>query len=109
MALGKTVTVIEEDVDRYARVVGAVILPDGRNLNREILAAGLAWWYRQYAPDDTVARILESKARKDRRGLWAEADPVPPWEWRKQDHARPRSNLRRSEPRSQRRDQGRRR
>ena len=29
-----------------------VILPDGRSLNRELVRAGLAWWYRHYAPRD---------------------------------------------------------
>jgi endonuclease YncB( thermonuclease family) len=49
LAFGKEVSVQVKDVDRYGRTVGVVILPDGRNLNQELVRAGLAWWYRQYA------------------------------------------------------------
>ena len=27
---------------------------------------------------------LEHRARADGTGLWADRDPVPPWEWREQ-------------------------
>jgi micrococcal nuclease len=62
--------------------VADVILPDGRNLNHEIVRAGLAWWFRRYAPDDEDLKRLEAQARQAKRGLWADAEPVPPWEWR---------------------------
>jgi hypothetical protein len=49
-----------------------------------LVKAGLAWWYRKYAPaDDTLAR-LEQEAKADRRGLWAQPNPTPPWNWRAQ-------------------------
>jgi len=56
LAFGKEVTVRIQTTDRYGRSVGVVILPGGKNLNWELVSAGLAWWYRKYAPDD---RILE--------------------------------------------------
>jgi CheY-like chemotaxis protein len=31
---------------------------------------------------DLLAAIKEAEAREARRGLWADAHPVPPWEWR---------------------------
>ncbi|NVM24095.1 MAG: thermonuclease family protein, partial [Desulfobacterales bacterium] len=34
-----------KDTDRYGRIVGEVILPDGLNLNKELVYVGLAWWY----------------------------------------------------------------
>jgi transposase-like protein len=40
-------------------------------------------WKRKYAPGDTVQEGLENEAREARKGLWAEPQPVPPWEWRK--------------------------
>jgi endonuclease YncB( thermonuclease family) len=79
---GKTVTVQEHGMDKYGRTLGDVLLPDGRNLNRELVAAGLAWWYRKYSKDASLGR-LEADARVSRRGLWADPDPVPPWCFRK--------------------------
>src|ERR1039457_5159461 len=49
LAFGQTVTVKVRDIDRYKRTVAEIILPDGRNLNRELVRAGLAWWYQQCA------------------------------------------------------------
>lgn len=67
--------------DRYGRTLGAVILSDGRNLNHEILKAGYAWWFRKYSKDASLGD-LEDEARQAKRGLWADPEPVPPWEWR---------------------------
>jgi hypothetical protein len=39
--------------------------------------------YRKYAPGDTVLEGLEKDAREGCKGLWADPQPVPPWEWRK--------------------------
>jgi endonuclease YncB( thermonuclease family) len=80
-AFGKEVEVEVKDRDRYGRTVADVILPDGRNLNHEIVKAGFAWWYRKYAPKDTELERLESKARQAKRGLWVDPHPVPPWEF----------------------------
>lgn len=87
LAFGKDVKVLVRDVDRYGRTVGEVILPDGRSLNRELVRAGLAWWYRHYAPRDRELERLEAEARVARRGLWADAYPVAPWEWRRERRA----------------------
>ena len=81
LAAQKIVTVKVETTDRYGRTVGEVILPDGRSLNRELVRAGYAWWYRKYSSDTTLG-LLESEARSGRRGLWADPNPVPPWDWR---------------------------
>lgn len=54
------------------------------NINVAMVAAGHAWWYRYYAPEDRLLEITEREAREARRGLWARPDPVPPWEWRRQ-------------------------
>jgi micrococcal nuclease len=82
LAFGRTVTVVIRDRDRYGRLVGEVLLPDGRNLNRQLVAAGYAWWYRQYSRDPRLA-VLEWMARWRKRGLWQDPHPVPPWEWRR--------------------------
>ena len=54
-------TIQVRDTDRYRRTVADVILPDGRSLNREMVREGMAWWYRQYAPNDTELERLEAE------------------------------------------------
>ena len=81
-AFGKDVTVNVKDTDRYGRTVGIVILPDGRSLNEELVYQGLAWWYRKYSKSPRLA-TFEMEARLAHRGLWADKNPIPPWEWRK--------------------------
>jgi endonuclease YncB( thermonuclease family) len=81
LAFGKTVTVRPFGKDRYGRVLGDVVLPDGRVLNEELVAAGMAWHYTRYSKDETLAR-LERRAREARVGVWSEGRPVAPWEFR---------------------------
>ncbi len=83
LAFGKEVTVKVFAVDKYGRTIGEVILPGGKNLNQQLVGAGMCWWYRQYAPKDTGLKQLEAKAREARRGLWVDPNPIPPWKWRK--------------------------
>ncbi|HRB17093.1 MAG: thermonuclease family protein [Nitrospirota bacterium] len=83
LAFGKEVTVQTHGHDKYRRTIGEVTLPDGMHLNQELVKQGWCWWYRKYAPRDTVLEQLETDAREGRKGLWADPQPVPPWEWRK--------------------------
>jgi len=69
LAFGKEVTVQMHGYDKYKRTLGDVILPDGINLNHELVKQGWCWWYRKYAPGDTVLEGLESDAREARIGL----------------------------------------
>lgn len=57
LAFGKTVAVQVHSTDQYGRILGEVILPDGRSLNRELVRSGYAWWYRRYS-DDPVATTV---------------------------------------------------
>jgi endonuclease YncB( thermonuclease family) len=71
LAFGKNVTLYGGKRDRYGRRLAEVLLPDGRSLNRELIAAGLAWWFRKYSKDLRLGE-LERYARVAQRGLWAE-------------------------------------
>jgi micrococcal nuclease len=83
MAFGNEVEVRVQTTDRYGRLVGEVILPGGSSLNKELVFVGLAWWYRKYAPNDLTLKALEAGARAEKKGLWADKNPIPPWEWRR--------------------------
>jgi endonuclease YncB( thermonuclease family) len=65
-------------------LVGEVILPDGRSLNRKLVKAGMAWWYKRYAPNDTALERLEGEARAAKRGLWSDPHATASWTWRRQ-------------------------
>jgi micrococcal nuclease len=65
---------------RYCRTVADVILPDGKNLNHEIVRDGFAWFFRKYAPKGKELQSLESEAREAKRGFWTDSHPVPAWE-----------------------------
>jgi endonuclease YncB( thermonuclease family) len=81
LAFARTVTVRANGRDRNGRLLGEVVLPDCRSLNQELVRAGYAWWFRKYSRDMRLAH-LEEEARQDRRGLWADAAPQAPWEYR---------------------------
>lgn len=81
LVFGRQVTLERSDTDRYGRTVGKVFV-NGRSLNEEMLRAGLAWHYAAYSHDPGFA-MLERRARLERRGLWADPIPVPPWEFRR--------------------------
>ena len=81
LVAGQTVTVRDFGADANGRRLADVVLSDGRNVNRELVRLGWAWWFRKYSRDVTLG-TLEADARAAKRGLWADAHPVPPWEWR---------------------------
>lgn len=83
LAHGQTVTVKPESRDPYGRLVAWIVLPGGRSLNETLVAEGLAWHFRRYAPRNRRLADLEQSARDARRGLWQDSDPIPPWEWRR--------------------------
>mgnify|MGYP003345528667 CR=1 FL=1 len=79
LALGKTVRVIPMGKDRQKRVSADVRL-DNASLNDRMVRDGLGWFnFRQ--SKDRHLRTLQAAARAERKGLWADADPIPPWDW----------------------------
>jgi hypothetical protein len=81
LCYGKQITLVSTGKDHHKRTLGFAFLTDGRELSREMLKAGYAWHYKKYNSDPTLAQ-LEVVARQNRRGLWAESMPMPPWEHR---------------------------
>ena len=84
---GKVVQVDDLGKDRYGRTLGIVRLGT-RNVNLELVREGWAWWYRKYAPKNKELAAAEAAARKAKRGLWADAKPIPPWDWRQSERER---------------------
>ena len=83
---GREVTVYWDKRDRYGRTVGKITV-DGRDVGLTMIRDGFAWWYWKYADEQNPAdRMLyetaELAARKAKRGLWSERDPMAPWDYR---------------------------
>ncbi len=82
ICFGKQATIKVVDIDRYGRTVGDVECA-GINANEEMIRSGLAWVYRKYAQGYDHLYAIENEAKSAKRGLWADSNPTPPWEWRK--------------------------
>jgi len=85
--LRRTVTLRTHGEDRYGRVLAVVVL-GGRDVNADLLRHGLAWWYAKYTPGAADYAALEQAARKQRVGLWAQAVPLAPWDFRHPENRR---------------------
>ena len=78
---GKNAIYKKQDVDRYGLIV-AVVTCDGVEANRAQVERGMAWVYARYN-QDLLLPGLEAMARRDRRGLWSDPAPIPPWKFRR--------------------------
>lgn len=89
LVYGKRVRIEPETVDKYGRTVGMVLV-NGANINEQIVANGHGWVFRKYCNADYCKEWLklEDKARKSGAGLWQDANPKPPWEWRAEQRSR---------------------
>lgn len=81
LVAGQPVTVVFTRKDRYERVLGRVFTSGGKEVNRELVLSGAAWVYDFYNTDKELPG-LQLEAQKQKCGLWADNQPVPPWEWR---------------------------
>ena len=74
--------------DRYGRIVAEVRV-NGKDLALEQIKAGCGWHYKAYAQEPTASEQnsyakAEKQARAAERGLWQDAKPIAPWDFRKQ-------------------------
>jgi endonuclease YncB( thermonuclease family) len=86
LTLDRKVTLEIVDIDTHKRMVGIVRI-SGVDINREMVRSGLAWAYRRYlsAPYASVYIAAEKEARGRRLGLWKQANPDPPWEFKRRN------------------------
>lgn len=78
---GQSVTVSYTQTDRYGRIVGRVFTTNGTDASRFMVQSGAAWVYERYNADESLP-ALQREAQEQKLGLWADTNPVPPWEWR---------------------------
>ena len=82
LIFGEQVYIKIQNKDRWQRAVVWVYTSDGKDISAEMLKAGMAWHYKQYDKSKNYAQ-LETQARNEKIGLWADKNPVEPWEFRK--------------------------
>ena len=80
MIFNKTIKVEKETIDKYGRTVGTLFFGDV-DANKEQIKLGMAWAYRKYLHDESLLTIEEA-ARQAKVGLWADATPMAPWDYR---------------------------
>lgn len=88
----KTVRVVTQGEDRTGQIIGDVYFKgdesattdDDVHLNTYMVVNGLAWHFVRFAPDNKTLAESEKQAREKKSGLWSEADPIAPWDWRRQ-------------------------
>lgn len=66
----------------HKRVVGEIFIK-GKSASQSIVKAGLAWWNDKYAPTDGALKALQDNARARNVGLWSQARPEAPWDFRR--------------------------
>ena len=73
---------IQKKNDGYGRPVVWVYTAQGQDISAEMLKAGMAWHFKRY---DSSAEYenLEIQARQQKLGLWKDANPMAPWDFRK--------------------------
>jgi endonuclease YncB( thermonuclease family) len=96
MVVGKEVFVESTKKDRYGRTLGKVWVQPSDcptcsktlDANHAQILAGMAWWYRYYAkeqsPEDQGRyESAEDEAKARGWGLWVDPHPINPYDWRK--------------------------
>lgn len=81
LIFNKNVVAKQIDIDRYKRTVAIVYDNENKCVNEEMLKSGLAWHYVKY-DNNANWQQLENNARQNKIGLWADNNPVAPWQWR---------------------------
>ena len=79
LAFKKQVMLQSTGYDKYGRVL-AVVYDRKVNINLKLVEQGMAWAYRQTQP---IYEQAQEQARSRRIGLWNDARPIEPIEWRK--------------------------
>lgn len=98
LIFNKQVKIKTHGKDKYRRTLGTILLTDYSHgycktrqekpctsikiINLEMINKGMAWYY-PFAKNNDQYKQAEEQARKSKIGLWADKNPVAPWEFRK--------------------------
>lgn len=78
---GKTVTVQYQKKDKYKRILGTIYY-NNTDINLQQVKDGYAWVYKKYSNNSSYYEA-EKLAKRNKKGLWVDNNPIEPWEFRK--------------------------
>lgn len=79
---GKLIGIKVQENSENGRSMVRAYTPKGKDISAEMLKSGLAWHLKNY-DNSVIYSQLENEARKIRKGLWSEVNPISPWDFRK--------------------------
>lgn len=79
--LNQRVTIVPVATDVYGRTIAHIHVA-GREVETELVQSGFVWAASRSRHTAGLA-LAQHQARQARRGLWQDASPMPPWEWRR--------------------------
>lgn len=87
LVLNRRVDVEAYKKDRYQRIVAKILLDD-QDMALELIRQGCGWHYKAYADeqswrDQRNYAAAEKQARNSKLGLWRDARPQAPWDYRR--------------------------
>lgn len=77
----KMVEINVNTYDSKGRVIARVTV-DGKDASIQVISAGMAWYDKETDKDKALGKA-QKMAKKEKRGLWANPNPVAPWVFRK--------------------------
>lgn len=75
-----TITVSTQGQDIYGRTLGHLYCNEV-DASESQVALGMAWFNARYSQRAALS-LLQQQAQQQGLGLWQDANPVPPWQWR---------------------------
>jgi endonuclease YncB( thermonuclease family) len=87
MCGGQLAHTVDLGRDRYGRTIGRVTCA-GMDASEEQVRRGMAWVFTRYVAPDSPLYGVQHQARAGRMGLWADASPTAPWDWRASQRAK---------------------
>lgn len=80
LVLNRVVSLNIVSRDAHGRCVAKVSL-DRLSVGVALVLSGHAWHFKRFSYDPLLS-MSENEARDEKRGLWSDTAPMPPWEYR---------------------------
>ena len=81
--LKKNIIILVSGKDRWGNRLVDVTLSNGKDINEELLKNGYAW-HNTKLSSSAKLKSLETGAKNQKKGLWENDNPTPPWIFRRQ-------------------------